>query len=478
MAGWEGRGVRARRIEVDYASHSAQVAVIEEELAGSLAPVAPRDGHIPFFSTVTADWIQGVELDAGYWYANLRRLVRLEPSMRALMEQGHDVFVECSAHPVLTTAVQETADAAGHEVTAVGTLRRNEGGQRRMWTSAAELWVRGGEVDWERMLAPARPGTVDLPTYAFQHRHFWLEERTGQAGDVGAAGLGAAGHPLLGAAVSLADAEGVLLTGRISLKTHPWLADHAVNGQAILPGTAFAELALRAGDEVGCDLVDELTIQAPLTLPEQGAVQLQLAVGAPDDEGRRTLAVHARPAHGLSDDPWTCHAVGVLATGAAHRPVQDTAAWPPEGAQAVDVTGMYDLLAGAGLGYGPAFQGLHAVWRRDQEIFAEAALPEGAEAGGFGLHPALLDAALHSIAFHETGAQNGPQMPFAWTGVRLHATGATSIRVRLSMREAGRAALSITDRTGAPVADVAALLLRPLPAGSAAPATGGARDSL
>ncbi|MFF3441529.1 type I polyketide synthase [Streptosporangium sp. NPDC002721] len=478
LAEYEATGVRAKRIEVDYASHSAHVTAIESELARLLAPVEPRAGHTPFFSTVTADWLDGTGLDAGYWYTNLRRPVRLEPSVRALMEQGHGVFVECSAHPVLTMAVQDTADAAGRDVTAVGTLRRHEGGQRRMWSGAAELWTRGGDVDWERVLAPAHPSVVDLPTYAFQHRHFWLEERTAQAGDVGAAGLGAAGHPLLGAAVPLAGAEGVLLTGRLSLRTHPWLADHAVNGQVILPGTSFVELALRAGDEVGCDLVDELTIQAPLTLPERGAVQLQLAVGAPDDEGRRTLAVHARPDGGLSDDPWTCHAAGVLATGPARRPVPDTTAWPPADAEAVDVSGMYGLLAEAGLGYGPTFQGLRAVWTRGEEVFAEVALPEGTDTGGFGLHPALLDAALHSVALHETGAQAGPQMPFAWTGVRLHATGATSVRARLSIPEAGRVALTVTDQAGAPVADVAALLLRPLPAGGASPAAGAALDSL
>ncbi|NUT38480.1 MAG: acyltransferase domain-containing protein, partial [Thermoactinospora sp.] len=151
--------------------------------------------HTPGFSTVTAAWIEGPELDAGYWYTNLRQTVLLEPSIRALMEQGHGVFVECSAHPVLTTAIQDTAEAAEHDVTAVGTLRRQEGGLRRVLTSAAEAWVRGLDVDWRQILAPADPVIVDLPTYAFQHQHFWLEERTATAGDVGAAGLGAAGHP-------------------------------------------------------------------------------------------------------------------------------------------------------------------------------------------------------------------------------------------------------------------------------------------
>ncbi|GAA4076071.1 type I polyketide synthase [Nonomuraea soli] len=469
---------RAKRIEVDYASHSAHVTAIKDDLAGLLAPVTPRISHTPFFSTVTAAWIEGPELDAGYWYTNLRQTVQLEPSIRALMEQGHDAFVECSAHPVLTTAIQDTAEAAEHDVTAVGTLRRQEGGLRRVWTSAAEAWVRGLDVDWRQILAPARPRVVDLPTYAFQHQHFWLEERTATAGDVGAAGLGAAGHPLLGAAVPLAGAEGVLLTGRLSLRTHPWLAEHAVNGQAILPGTAFVDLALRAGDEVGCDLLDELTIQAPLTLPEQGAVQLQLTVGAPDGEGRRPLTVHARPDRGLADDPWTCHASGTLAAGAAHRPAQETAVWPPEGARPVDVTGMYGWLAQAGLGYGPTFQGLRAVWVKGADLYAEVALPDDTVTGGFGLHPALLDAALHSIALHEVGSQDGPQMPFAWSGVRLHATGAAAVRAQLSIQEAGRVTLTITDQAGAPVADVASLLLRPLPAGGGARNADTTRESL
>ncbi|WP_327585126.1 SDR family NAD(P)-dependent oxidoreductase [Nonomuraea sp. NBC_00507] len=461
-------GVRARRIEVDYASHSAHVEHLQEELAGLLAPVAPRAGQVPWYSTVRGCWLTGTEADAAYWYENLRQPVRLDPAVRALIEEGHGVFVEVSAHPVLTMAVQDTAEDAGGEVVAVGTLRREDGGLRRLWSSAGELWVRGVEVDWAQVYAPARPRTVALPTYAFQHQHYWLEERTATAGDVGAAGLGAAGHPLLGAAVPLADGDGVLLTGRLSLRTHPWLADHAVNGQVILPGTAFVDLAIRAGDEAGCDLLEELTLQAPLTLPERGAVQLQLTVGAPGEDGRRSLTVHAR----YDDEPWTCHAAGVLAPAAAPPPAREPAAWPPEGAQPLALTGLYDWLSEAGLGYGPAFQGLQAVWRRDDDLFAEVTLPE--EGAGYGLHPALLDAALHSLALN--AAQDGPRMPFSWTGVRLHATGATSIRVRLTMREPDRVGLTVTDTAGVPVADVASLVLRPLPADLGAAPTG--HDSL
>ncbi|WP_342775977.1 SDR family NAD(P)-dependent oxidoreductase [Nonomuraea mesophila] len=478
LAHCEGVGVRARRIEVDYASHSAHVESIQDELARLLAPVTPREAEVAWYSTVRREWLSGSEVDGAYWYENLRRTVWLEPSVGALAGQGFGAFVEVSAHPVLTMAVQESAERAGHEVTACGTLRRDDGGLRRLWASAAELWVRGVEIDWPQTCTGSRPQIIDLPTYAFQHQHFWLEERTVVAGDVGAAGLGAAGHPLLGAALSLADADTVLLTGRLSLRTHPWLADHAVNGQVLLPGTAFVDLAIKAGDEAGCGVLEELTIQAPLIVPERGAVQLQLSAGAAGEDGRRQLTVHSRPDGGAADDPWTCHATGVLAPGTTPPPAQQPAAWPPEGAQPLALDGLYGWLGEVGLGYGPIFQGLKAAWRRDDELFAEVALPDDTDTGGFGLHPALLDAALHTVALNAATAEDGPRMPFAWTGVRLHATGAASIRVRLTPRDADRVTLAVTDGTGVPVADVDSLILRPLPADLGTPARNADDDAL
>ncbi|MER5785058.1 type I polyketide synthase [Streptomyces mobaraensis] len=474
----EAENVWARRIEVDYASHSAHVEAIEAELAELLAPVTPMTGEIPFFSTVVTDWLDTAGLDAGYWYTNLRTTVNLEPAVRALLDQGHTTFVEASAHPVLTFAVQEIAEDAGAAAVTGGTLRRDEGGLRRLWTSAAELWVRGVAVDWRRALAPAAPRTVALPTYAFHHRNFWLEERSASAGDVGAAGLGTAGHPLLGAVVTLADTDSVLLTGRLAVKTHPWLADHAVNGNVILPGTAFVDLALRAGDEAGCDLLEELTIQAPLTLPERGGVQLQLSVDAPDPDGRRTLTVHSRPDGAGPDEPWTAHATGVLATAAARAAAPEQGSWPPPGAEALDLDGLYAWLAEVGLGYGPLFQGLKAVWRKDGDLFAEAALPEGTDTAGFGLHPALLDAALHAVALDPASAEQGPRMPFAWTGVRLHASGASELRIRLTPKDADRLELTATDPAGVPVAEVAALVTRPVPTGLGAAARVAGPDHL
>nr|WP_237048514.1 polyketide synthase dehydratase domain-containing protein [Lentzea guizhouensis] len=194
-------------------------------------------------------------------------------------------------------------------------------------------------------------------------------------------------HPLLGAAVELAGGAGYLFTARLSRRS--WLADHTVHGAVLVPGAALVELALRAADEVGLDRVEELTLAAPLVLPERGGVQVQLIVGAEKD-GRRSITVYSRPEE-AADEPWTEHASGVLGSGAV---VAEVGEWPPR-AKAIDVGDAYERFAESGFEYGPAFRGLRAAWRDGDTVFAEVALPDGVATGGFGLHPALLDAALH-----------------------------------------------------------------------------------
>ncbi|MFK4273908.1 acyltransferase domain-containing protein, partial [Streptomyces milbemycinicus] len=238
VAELEGEEVRVRRVPVDYASHSAHVELLRAELLELLAPVEPRAAEVPFLSTLTGTWVEGPELDAAYWFTNLRRTVELEGAVRRLLDEGFGVFIESSAHPVLTVGVQETAEDAGREAAAIGSLRRDEGGLDRFWVSLGEAWSRGVAVDWQAVFEGTGAKRVELPTYAFQHQRYWIEVPV-SVGDVASAGLGAAGHPLLGAAVELPDSDGFLLTGRLSLQTHPWLADHAVSGTVLLPGTAF-----------------------------------------------------------------------------------------------------------------------------------------------------------------------------------------------------------------------------------------------
>ncbi|WP_455712029.1 type I polyketide synthase [Streptomyces hygroscopicus] len=181
VAACEADGVRARRVPVDYASHSAQVELLRDELLELLAPVQPRVAEVPFLSTVTGEWVEGPELDAAYWFTNLRRTVELEGAVRRLLDEGFGVFIESSAHPVLTVGVQETAEDAGREAAAIGSLRRDEGGLDRFWASVGEAWSRGVAVDWQAVFEGTGAKRVELPTYAFQRQRYWPEAAPARA---------------------------------------------------------------------------------------------------------------------------------------------------------------------------------------------------------------------------------------------------------------------------------------------------------
>ncbi|MFF9351727.1 type I polyketide synthase [Streptomyces sp. NPDC014734] len=460
-------GIRARRISVDYASHTPHVEAIRERLDEAIGTLSPQASRIPFHSTLTGELMSDTTgLDADYWYRNLRNTVRFEPAVRALAARGCTTFIEVSPHPVLTVAVQEVLEATGtQEGVAVGTLRRGHGDVGRFLTAVAELHVQGAAVDRPAAFTAAAARPVDLPTYPFRGERFWLEE-SGAPTDAIGLGQAATAHPLLGAAVELADGRGLVLTGRLARHSHPWLADHAVAGTVLFPGTGFVELVLRAGRHAGCERITDLTLQSPLEIPEEGAVATQVVVGAPDADGTRTVSVHARPDGGEGQDAvWTCHATGSLTAGAVADPVAAPEEWPPAGAEPIELLNSYDLLADHGLSYGPAFQGLRAAWRRDEELFAEVALEEPADVTGFGVHPALLDAALHLPALEALSGDTGAvRLPFAWSGVTLHRAASTALRVRVAPVGDGALAVTVADADGVPVATVDSLHTRALPA--------------
>ncbi|QQK50208.1 type I polyketide synthase [Mycobacterium avium subsp. paratuberculosis] len=461
--------LRTRRIDVDYASHSVEVEAIREDLAQALTGIEPRSSRIAFFSTVTGNRLDTAGLDADYWYRNIRQTVQFDQAVRSAAEHGYRTFIESSPHPALVAGIEDTVNDSlpgDTEAIVIPTLGRDDGGLERFLTSAATAFVAGVNVAWRGVLDGA--GFVELPTYAFDRRRFWLSGE-GAAADASGLGLGTSEHPLLSAVVELPASGGVVLTGRLSPSLQGWLTDHAVSGTVVFPGAGFVELAIRAGDEVGCSTVEELTLQAPLMLPAKdsgiGSVAVQVVVGEADESGRRDVSIFSRPD---SDSPWVCHAQGTLSTGSI-EPGADLSAWPPAGATKVDIADGYQRLAARGYGYGPAFQGLTAAWVRGDEVFAEVRLPDAAGGvTGFGVHPALLDAAMHAlIVGHQiAGDRDEVVLPFAWQGVSLHAAGASAVRARLAPAQApGTAAsravsLELADGLGLPVLSVRAMVAR------------------
>ncbi|MEE1929763.1 SDR family NAD(P)-dependent oxidoreductase, partial [Streptomyces sp. TRM 70351] len=459
---WRARGARTKRLPVSHAFHSPHMDEVLEQFGSAIADLTFHMPRVPVVSNVTGALADPARLTSpDYWVRHIREAVRFLDGVRALRDEGVTEWVELGPDGVLTALVRGALDDGLGVVAPV--LRRGRPEDETVAAVLAQLRLRGARPDWSAVLPGARP--VPLPTYAFQHERYWLEGPA-TPGDADGLGLSSAGHPLLGAAVPLADRDGHLFTGRISRATHAWLDGHAVLDTVLLPATGLLELAVHAGDRAGTPRVAELTLAAPLVLPAQGSVRLQAAVGEADSGGQRPLEIYSRAQEG----EWVLNASGSLAPEEDSEQPEGLTSWPPAEATEVSLDGAYDRLAALGFAYGPGFRGLRRLWRgtASDDVWAEVELPEElrGDAGAFALHPALLDAALHPVLPGVVTQDGPPLLPFAWSGVRVHAEGASVLRVRLALTGLGtdtvEAALTVADGTGAPVAEVESLLLRPL----------------
>ncbi|HVG94680.1 MAG TPA: type I polyketide synthase, partial [Planctomycetota bacterium] len=460
----EALGRKVKHLRVSHAFHSSRMDPMLEDFRAVVRTLTFHPPRIPIVSNVTGALARADELASSeYWVRHVRAAVRFADGVRTLEAQGVSTFLELGPTSVLTAMAAESAAAEALGGAAfLPTLRGERPEALALTAAVAALHARGHALDWGAFFAPWSPRAVALPTYAFQRQRYWHEARLPSTSHVADAGLSSAEHPLLGAAVALADGHGQLFTGRLSLRTHAWIAAHSVYGAVLVPGTGVLEMALLAANRLGMGQVEELVLEAPLALSGAAAVHLQLTVAPPDEAGRRALALYGRTESESPDAPWVRHATGALGP-AAKAPSVDLSVWPPPGAVRLETDGLYERLAAAGFTYGPEFQGLRAVWRRERELFVETELPPSVAptSHAFGLHPALLDAALHALAFDaDEGAAVG--LPFSWTGVTLHAAGASRVRVRIARQSADSLALTVADDQGQPVASVDGLLLRAL----------------
>ncbi|MGC0417758.1 acyl transferase domain-containing protein/NADPH:quinone reductase-like Zn-dependent oxidoreductase/acyl carrier protein [Embleya sp. AB8] len=440
---WERSGVRVKRVPVDYASHTDHVDAVREELLAELAGITPVESDVVCYSGLFGGSVRGGGLDADYWFRNLREPVLFADAVQAASAAGHRTFVEVGPHPVLVPAMQEVLD--GRDALVLGSLRRGKDGLLRLLTSLSELYVRGHTVDWAAVFRPHAPRVVDLPTYPFSRRHFWLDAPA--TADVASVGLEPVEHPVLGAVIGVPDEDGWVFSGRLSARDQPWLPDHAVHGVTLFPGTGFVELVSFVGARVELPMITELALHTPLVIPVDGAVAVRVRVGAEQD-GSRTVTVHSRPEH--AGPHWTRHATATLGRPADHTDLPAVPAPVP----AIDVDRWYEDLAAKGYGYGTAFRTVRGLLRTGADTVVEATSPH--DAGAFGVHPALLDAALQVVA----ADTDEVRLPFGWRGVSLAPARSPEIRVRIHRLGPDEVSLTGVDATGAVVLSVASLVFR------------------
>lgn len=434
------QGVEARRIDVDYASHTAAMEPLREILHTELADVHPTTSTVPMYSTLTGDLIDTTALHAGYWFDNLRNTVQLAPALGRLIDRRHRLFLEISPHPVLTFGVQEVLDDKAVSGIVLGSLRRDSADRRALAAAAAALHTAGAGVD---LGAATSPGAViDLPTYPFQRSRHWIDASRP------APAARAVGEPL-----DLPSGQTVF-TARLYPQRDAWIGDHVVNGRVLVPATMLLSLLAEAGTALGLPTIGELTLTTPLALDSGRDTELRIICDAADADGGRPFTVHARPA---GESVWTVHADGALTAQQNTGP--SPTHWPSAPANAGTRADLYERLTRRGYRYGPAFRGVRAGWSHDGVHYAEVELPVGVTDTFTTVHPALLDACLHTAL----AAGDAPlTVPFTWQHVQLTPTAATRLQVRVTADDTGALAMTCRDSGGAVVATVRALTLRPL----------------
>ncbi|MGV9267535.1 type I polyketide synthase [Kitasatospora sp. NPDC003701] len=493
---WRELGRRTTRLRVSHAFHSPHMeGMLAEftEVARGLTWSPPR---IPIVSNLTGGPVTAAEIcSPAYWARHVREAVRFADGMRWLGEQGVTAFLEIGPDGALTVLGRDCLpeNSGDRAPVLVPAVRGPVGEAAALASAVAELHVHGVGWDWASVLGATGGRVVELPTYPFQRQRHWAEARpvaapaAAAAGDgAGALGLDPADHPMMGLAVEVVGGEGWMFTSRLSRADHPWLADHVIMETVVVPGLALLELALRAGRQIGCDRVDDLTFETPVELPEQGAVSVQVWVGAADQEGRRQLTIHSRRDTGAGSraTAWTRNASGVLASGPEERPeLPDLGVWPPRGAVPVDVDELYTRLYRRGYHFGPAFRSLRRAWRLGDDWLTEVHLPEEyrAEAERFEIHPAMLDSAVHRqlLAFGEGENGDSEHAPilFSLAGVRKFTPGPGSLRVRLSPISPDEVTLTIADQSGRLALRVESFVMKAVSSAQLRATSSGTRDA-
>ena len=464
VAAWEQREVMAREVAVDVASHSPQVDPILVELTDELAELTPMTPTVPYYSATSYDPRDMPAWDAAYWVDNLRHTVRFAAAVQAALEDRYRVFAELAPHPLLTHAVEQTARSLDMPLAVLAGMRREQTLQHGLRGLLADLHSAGAAVDFSVLYPGGRLLDAPLPTWT--HRSLLLTRDGQESQTHGACTVSV--HPLLGAHVLLPEEpERHVWQADVGTAAQPWLGDHQIHGVAALPGAAYCEMALAAARAVLGEasevrdicfeqmlLLDESTpVSAVASVVSPGVVEFAMQTYQAGEHARRAIAVlHADEGQ---DQPPPHDIPGLLA---AH----------PRRLDGANLRTAFDM---AGVHDGPAFAGLAAAYTAEGSagtVLAEVALPGPlrSQQGGYGVHPALLDACFQSVVAHpdvQKAAVGGLLLPLRVRRLRAYrsARNAHYCYVRVTQaNEAGvEADLEVLDEQGAVLLSVQGLRL-------------------
>ncbi len=462
----DARGRLARRIEVDVASHHPTIDPILPELRSALADLAPAAPKIPLISTVDQTTGAAPTFDADYWAANLRNPVRFSQAVQAAA-QNHATFLEVSPHPLLTHAISGNLESAKprDDVQLAATLNRDNPETLIFHTYLAA--VRPPSAALAETVGSARR-FVDIPPTPWLHSKYWAAPSSANR-------QSATAHPLLGTHVEMPSGRDHVWQADVGTELIPWLADHMVHGQAVMPATGFAEMALAAGCEA-LDLpanavaVNRVEVEQMLRLEERTQVTTQLIQGAQGTEGPADdirVEIHSRSA----DGNWHRHAVARIEVTQPDVPTERMS-FSEEGTL-VSPADLYAALRRTGLQHGQAFAALTRIVRRpggSSEV--EIVLPdEAAPHRSYRIHPVMLDAALQALAAAMSAdsladASEATYLPVSLETIRVFGEVGRRARCRaelVSLDGDGAGKLGrvvLMDDAGSPTAEVTGIYLQ------------------